>query len=50
MLLLIMGLDSQYINKSHLILHPFSLLYNIKKDNALLKVLLGPKLIKCYIN
>jgi hypothetical protein len=30
MLLLIMGLYSQYINKSHLILHPLSLLYNIK--------------------
>jgi hypothetical protein len=38
MLLLIMGLYSQYITKSHLILHPFSLLHNIKKDNALLKV------------
>jgi len=38
MLLLIMGLDSQYINKSHLILHPFSLFHNIKKENALLKV------------
>jgi hypothetical protein len=38
MLLLIMGLDSQYINKSHLILHPFSPFRNIKKDAALLKV------------
>jgi hypothetical protein len=38
MLLLSMGLDSHYINKSHLILHPFSLLHNIKKDTTLLKV------------
>jgi hypothetical protein len=30
MLLLIMGLDSHYINESHLILHPPSFLYNVK--------------------
>jgi len=36
MLLLIMGLDSHYINKSYLILHPISPFYNIKG--------LGPKI------
>jgi hypothetical protein len=50
MLLLIMGLYSQYINKSHLILHPFSLFHNIKKRQYTFKGLLGPKLIKRYIN
>jgi hypothetical protein len=49
MLMLIVGVYCQYINKSHLILHPFSLLYNNKKIMHL-KSLLGPKLIKRYIN
>jgi hypothetical protein len=50
MLLLIMGLDSQYINKSHLISHPLSFLHNIKKRQCTFKSLLGPKLIKRYID
>ncbi len=50
MLLLIMGLYSQYINRSHLILHPFSLLHNIKKKQCTFKGLLGLKLIKRYID
>jgi len=43
MLLLIMGLYSQYINKSHVILHPLSLVYNIE-GSCILKCLLGPKI------
>jgi hypothetical protein len=43
MLLLIMGLDSHYINKSHLILHSPSFLYNVK-GQCTLKGLLGPKI------
>jgi hypothetical protein len=50
MLLLIMGLDSQYINKSHLILHPFSPSPQHKKGQCTFKGLLGRKLIKCYID
>jgi hypothetical protein len=49
MLMLIMGLHFQYINKINFTLHPFSSLYNLR-DNVFLKVYKVLKLTKRYIS